>query len=41
MTLVEASIADLRAALEAGDETAVSLTQGYLARIRAYDRPAS
>ena len=37
MTLVEASIADLRAALEAGRETAVSLTQGYLARIHAYD----
>ena len=37
MKLVEASIADLRAALEAGRETAVSLTQGYLARIKAYD----
>ncbi len=38
MKLVEATIADLRAALEAGRETAVSLTQGYLARIKAYDR---
>ena len=38
MKLVEASIADLRAALQAGRETAVSLTQGYLARIAAYDR---
>ena len=38
MNLVEASIADLRAALEAGRETAVSLTLGYLDRIRAYDR---
>ncbi|MBL9045816.1 MAG: amidase [Tabrizicola sp.] len=37
MKLVEATIADLRAALEAGRETAVSLTQGYLARIAAYD----
>ncbi len=37
MKLVEASIADLRAALEAGRETAVSLTEGYLARIKAYD----
>ncbi len=38
MKLVEASIADLRAALEAGIETSVSLTEGYLARIAAYDR---
>ena len=38
MKFVEASIADLRAALQAGHETALSLTQGYLARIKAYDR---
>jgi len=38
MKLVEATIADLRAALQAGHETALSLTQGYLARIKAYDR---
>lgn len=38
MKLVEATIADLRAALLAGHETALSLTQGYLARIKAYDR---
>lgn len=38
MKLVEATIAELRAALEAGVETSVGLTQGYLARIAAYDR---
>lgn len=38
MNLVEASIADLRNALQAGRETSVSLTQGYLARIAAYDQ---
>ncbi len=38
MNLVEATIADLRAALEAGRETSLSLTQAYLARIAAYDR---
>ncbi len=38
MKLVEATIADLRAALEAGIETSVSLTEGYLARIATYDR---
>ena len=38
MKLVEATIADLRAALQAGHETALSLTKGYLARIKAYDR---
>ena len=38
MTLVEASIADLRRALEEGRATSVSLTQGYLDRIAAYDR---
>lgn len=37
MKLVEATIADLRAALESGAETAESLTRGYLARIKAYD----
>ena len=37
MKLVEASIADLRAALESGAATAESLAQGYLARIKAYD----
>ena len=37
MKLVEATIADLRAALESGAATAESLVQGYLARIRAYD----
>ena len=38
MRLVEAGIADLRAALEAGRITAVALTAGYLARIAAFDR---
>lgn len=38
MRLVEASIADLRAALDAGRITAEDLAQGYLARINAYDR---
>lgn len=37
MKLVEASIADLRAALEAGHETSESLTRAYLARIAAFD----
>jgi len=37
MKLVEASIADLRRALESGAATAESLAQGYLARIKAYD----
>lgn len=37
MKLVEATIAELRAALESGAATAESLVQGYLARIRAYD----
>lgn len=36
--LVEASIAELRAALETGRATAVELVSGYLARIAAYDR---
>ncbi|TDN91718.1 amidase [Microbacterium sp. BK668] len=37
--VVEASIADLRAALESGRTTAVELVQAYLARIDAYDGP--
>lgn len=37
--VVEASIADLRAALESGDATAVDLVRAYLARIDAYDGP--
>jgi amidase len=36
--LVEASISDLRAALDDGRVTAVELVQGYLDRIAAYDR---
>jgi len=37
--VVEASIADLRAALESGRTTAVELVEAYLARIDAYDGP--
>ncbi|GAA1058452.1 amidase family protein [Agromyces luteolus] len=37
--VVEASIADLRAALEDGRTTAVALVEAYLARIDAYDGP--
>ncbi|CAN7411506.1 amidase [Microbacterium sp. LjRoot45] len=37
--VVEASIADLRAELEAGRTTAVELVDAYLARIDAYDGP--
>ncbi|MCD2441386.1 amidase [Agromyces sp. SYSU K20354] len=37
--VVEASIADLRAALESGRVSAVELLDAYLARIEAYDRP--
>lgn len=37
MKLVEATIADLRRALESGAATAESLAKGYLARIKAYD----
>ncbi|MFT4220452.1 MAG: amidase, partial [Microbacterium sp.] len=37
--VVEASIADLRAALESGAATAVGLVEAYLARIAAYDTP--
>ncbi|MCT9870784.1 amidase [Paenarthrobacter aurescens] len=36
--VVEASIAQLRAALESGDVTSEELTQAYLDRIDAYDR---
>ncbi len=38
MTLVEASIAGLRAALVAGQTTSVALVAGYLDRIARYDR---
>lgn len=37
--VVEASIADLRGALERGETTAVELVTAYLARIDAYDGP--
>lgn len=37
--ITEVSIAQLRAALEAGQTTAVELVQAYLARIDAYDGP--
>ncbi len=36
--VVEASIADLRAALESGETTSVELLDAYLERIEAYDR---
>ncbi|MFI6978964.1 amidase [Embleya sp. NPDC050154] len=39
--VVETSIADLRAALEKGEVTAVGLLDAYLARIEAYDRPGT
>ncbi|MDR5698591.1 amidase [Agromyces aerolatus] len=39
--VVEASIADLRAALETGETTAVELVEAYLARIDAYDAPGT
>ena len=39
--VVEASIAKLREALEAGRVTAVELVEAYLARIEAYDAPGS
>ncbi|RMT61666.1 hypothetical protein ALP29_02774 [Pseudomonas syringae pv. avii] len=39
MQVTEVSIAQLRAALEAGQTTAVELVQAYLARIDAYDAP--
>ena len=37
--VTEVSIAQLRAALESGQTTAVALVQAYLARIEAYDGP--
>ncbi|WP_406248512.1 amidase [Microbacterium sp. M] len=39
--VVEASIADLRRALETGAATSVALVQAYLARIDAYDAPGT
>ena len=39
MQVTEVSIAQLRAALEAGQTTAVELVKAYLARIDAYDGP--
>ncbi|WPO97959.1 amidase [Pseudomonas sp. HR96] len=39
--VTEVSIAALRAALESGQTTSVELVQAYLARIEAYDIPAS
>jgi amidase len=39
--VVEATIAELRAALESGKTTAVELVDAYLARIDAYDGPAT
>lgn len=39
--VVEKSIAELRAALEAGAVTSVELVQAYLARIEAYDAPGT
>lgn len=39
--VVEAGIADLRAALEAGRVTSVELVDAYLARIAAYDAPGT
>jgi amidase len=39
--VVEKSIADLRAALEAGRASSVDLVQAYLARIASYDAPGT
>ncbi|MFK7699049.1 amidase [Pseudomonas caspiana] len=39
INVTEVSIADLRAALESGQTTAVELVEAYLARIDAYDGP--
>ena len=39
--VVEASIEDLRGALESGEMTAVELVEAYLARIDAYDGPGT
>jgi amidase len=41
LDVVEASIADLRAALESGATTAVELVEAYLARIDRFDAPDS
>jgi amidase len=38
MNVIEASIADLRQALEAGDTTCVALVSAYLERLARYDR---
>ncbi|GAA1464557.1 amidase [Microbacterium thalassium] len=40
-SVVEATIADLRAALESGAVTSVGLVEAYLARIDAYDAPGT
>lgn len=39
--VVERSVAELRAALEAGDVTSVDLVSAYVDRIRAYDLPGT
>lgn len=39
--VVEATIAELRAALERGETTAVALVEAYVARIDAYDGPGT
>lgn len=39
--VVEAGIADLRAALEQGETTSVELVEAYLARIAAFDAPGT
>jgi amidase len=41
MDVTEVSIAQLRAALQAGETTSVELVEAYLARIDAYDGPAT
>lgn len=41
LDVVEASIADLRAALESGAATSADLVRAYLARIAAYDAPGT
>lgn len=41
VSVVEASIAELRAALESGAATSVSLLEKYLGRIERYDRPGT
>lgn len=39
--VTEVSIAELRAALESGRTTVVELVKSYLARVAAYDGPAT